>query len=78
MLIDFLDRLDDGRVIWVEATQFSSPDPSVGYGGWVEDMKVTLDGTGFPVSLTEAEENRLGNKCMDIWGESIGCDDYLD
>jgi hypothetical protein len=70
MLIDFEDKLDDGRVIWFEADEFEADDPSVGYAGAVTNWSARLDGTGFPVSLTEAEEIRLTNKAWDMWYEA--------
>lgn len=77
MLIEFDARLDNGRAVLVSATQFSAADWDVGYGGWPEDMTVALDGTGFPVSITEAEEIRFGNELMDLWEEACASD-YCD
>ena len=74
MLIDFEDKLDDGRAVVVSAMRFSAPDLSVGYGGWPEDMAVNLDGTGFPVSLTNDEEARFGNRLMDLWEDAVAHD----
>jgi len=74
MLIDFEDKLDNGRAVVVSATQFAAPDRSVGYGGWPEDMTVNLDGTGFPVSITDAEEERFGNRLMDLWEDATAHD----
>lgn len=74
MWIEVEDKLDDGRAVVVSATQFSAPDRSVGYGGWPDGMTVNLDGTGFPVSTTEAEEVRFGNRLMDAWEDSVSND----
>ncbi|AQH05564.1 hypothetical protein A9R05_41820 (plasmid) [Burkholderia sp. KK1] len=80
MLIDFEDRLDDGRAIRFEADEFEADDPGVGYAGAVTNWCACLKGTGFPVSLTEAEESRLTNKAWECWREAIAHDhgDFLD
>ena len=74
MMIDFEDRLDDGRTIWFEADEFEAPEGDVGYGGAVANWRASLDGTGFPVSLTEAEEARLTCKAFERWLDDTSSD----
>lgn len=78
MIIDFEDKLDDGRSIWYEASEFDPPDDSVGYTGAVTCWDARLVGTNFPVSLTWEEESRLANKAIDLWLETTNhdFDDY--
>ena len=74
MLIDFEDKLGDGCAIYFSADEFESPEEDVGFGGAVTNFWVQLDGTGFPVSLTDAEEERLTNKAFERWLEDVSSD----
>lgn len=74
MVIDFEDKLDDGRPIWFEADEFEAPDPSVGYGGAVTNYEARLIGTDFPVSLTDAEDQRLSCRAFEMWLEAVESD----
>jgi hypothetical protein len=74
MLIEFEDKLDDGRLITFGADEFEASDWTVGYGGAVTNWCARLEGTGFPVSLTDAEEERLCNKAFERWEEATAYD----
>jgi hypothetical protein len=66
MTIVFNDRLDDGREVEVTAGDFTE-DRDVGLNLGPEEFWVALEGTGFPVSLTIAEEDRLRQRACDVY-----------
>jgi hypothetical protein len=76
MIIEFEDKLDSGRPIWFIASDFTE-DLSVGVNLGPDCWQARLEGTDFPVSLSESEEDRLISKATDQYRDWCDSDwDY--